>query len=136
MSAGRILLVEDEPNMRELVAARLEQNGYEVATAADGYQALARARDFSPDLVILDLMIPKLDGYTVCYLLRSGPSSSVPIIMLTARSAPEDVQRGMDTGASAYLLKPVDPAVLLAKIEELLKAKTAPPPPAEEKKPS
>lgn len=133
MGAKRILVVEDEPNMREIVVARLENHGYEVATAADGYQALARTREFAPDLIILDLMIPKLDGYSVCRLLRFGPSSDVPIIMLTARSAQEDIRRGLDTGANAYMLKPFDPAALLAKIDELLTSKPATSPPPEEK---
>jgi len=123
VSAARILIVEDEPNMREIVQARLEQHGYEVATAADGYQAIAKVREFAPDLVILDLMIPKIDGYTVCRLLRFGQSSTVPIIMFTARSAPDDIRRGLDTGANAYVIKPFEPAALLTKIEELLKAR-------------
>ncbi|MEO0079133.1 MAG: response regulator [candidate division WOR-3 bacterium] len=116
----KILIVEDDANMRELVKARLEQNGYQVATAADGYQAIARAREFQPDLVILDLMIPKMDGYTVCRLLRASRSEPLPIIMFTARSSPDDVRRGLDMGANAYITKPFDPPVLLNKIRELL----------------
>lgn len=133
MAGNRILVVEDEANMRELVVARLEQAGYEVITAADGYQALAKSREHTPDLIILDLMIPKLDGYTVCCLLRSGANSSVPIIMLSARSAPEDIQRGLNTGASAYMIKPFEPTALLAKIAELLNPKPTTSTPPEEK---
>jgi len=122
---AKILLVEDEDNLRELVGGRLEQNGYQVTTAADGYEAVKQARQFQPDLVILDLMIPKMDGYTVCRLLRSSGYGDLPIIIFSARSGPDDVRRGTDMGASAYVTKPFEPEVLLGKIEELLKAKEA-----------
>jgi len=122
---ARILLVEDEANLRELVKARLEQNGYQVVTAVDGYEALTKARDESPDLMILDLMIPKMDGYTVCRMLRFSRSEPLPIIMFTARSSPDDVRRGLDTGADAYVVKPFEPATLLGKIDELLSARRA-----------
>ncbi len=124
-NAKKILLVEDELNLRELVKARLEENGYEVTVAGDGYQAIFQARRVKPDLIILDLMIPRLDGYTVCRTLKaSSDLATVPIIMFTARSSPDDMRRGMDMGADAYVTKPFDPATLLAKIEELLKPKT------------
>jgi len=121
----KILLVEDEVNLRELVKARLEQNGYEVTVAGDGYQAIFQARRVKPDLIILDLMIPRLDGYTVCRTLKaSSDLATVPIIMFTARSSPDDMRRGMDMGADAYVTKPFDPATLIAKIEELLQSRT------------
>lgn len=117
---AKLLLVEDEANLRELVGARLEQAGYEVVFAVDGYDAVNKARHETPDLVILDLMIPKMDGYTVCRLLRFGGFPDMPIIMFTARSMPEDQRRGLDMGATAYVTKPFEPQVLLSKIEELL----------------
>jgi DNA-binding response OmpR family regulator len=116
----RILVVEDEDNLRELVQSRLENEGYEVATAADGFQAIGKARQTQPDLVILDLMIPKMDGYSVCRLFKSGGMAHTPIIIFSARSSPEDVRRGLDMGASAYVSKPFDAPVLLDKIRELL----------------
>lgn len=119
----KILVVEDDDNLRELVSARLEKNGYEVKTAADGYLAVSMARSFVPDLVILDLMIPRMDGYTVCRLLRASGLSDLPIIMFSARSGADDIRRGLDTGANAFVSKPFEPEVLLAKIEELLTAK-------------
>lgn len=122
---AKLLLVEDEDNLRELVGGRLEQSGYQVVTAADGYEAVKQARAQHPDLVILDLMIPKMDGYTVCRLLRSGGLAETPIILFSARSGPDDVRRGMDMGASAYVTKPFEPEVLLGKIDELLKAADA-----------
>ena len=117
----RILLVEDEDNLRELVQNRLEKGGFEVVTAADGFQAVIKARQAQPDLVILDLMIPKMDGYTVCRLFKSGGMAQIPIIMFTARSSPDDVRRGLDTGADAYVCKPFESSVLLSKVTELLK---------------
>lgn len=125
----KILLIEDEVNLRELVKARLEQNGYEVTVVGDGFQAIIQARRIKPDLIILDLMIPRLDGYTVCHTLKaSSDLASVPIIMFTARSSPEDMRRGMDMGADAYVIKPFTPATLLVKIQELLQPRA----PAEE----
>lgn len=124
---AKILLVEDEENLRELVGGRLEANGYEVKTAVDGYDALNKARQFQPDLIILDLMIPKMDGYTVCRMLKFGGFAETPIILFSARSSPDDVRRGMEMGANGYVTKPFEPEVLLTKIAELLAAKNAPP---------
>ena len=116
----KILVVEDEDNLRELVQSRLENEGFEVATAADGFQAIGKARLVQPDLVILDLMIPKMDGYSVCRLFKSGGMAQTPIIIFSARSSPEDVRRCLDMGASAYVAKPFEAPVLLGKIRELL----------------
>ncbi|MEO0078092.1 MAG: response regulator transcription factor [candidate division WOR-3 bacterium] len=123
---ARILLVEDEANLRELVMGRLEQWGHKVETAADGFTAVAKARTFHPELIILDLMIPKMDGYTVCRLLKSSGMADIPIIIFSARSSPDDMRRGVDMGADAYVTKPFDPAVLKAKIDELLGPKQPP----------
>jgi DNA-binding response OmpR family regulator len=117
----KILVVEDEDNLRELVQSRLEKEGFDVVTAADGFQAVVKARQDQPDLVILDLMIPKMDGYTVCRLFKSSGMAQIPIIMFTARSSPDDVRRGLDTGADAYVCKPFESSVLLSKVTELLK---------------
>jgi DNA-binding response OmpR family regulator len=122
---AKILLVEDDDNLRELVRARLEKNDYKVETACDGYLAVSMARSFAPDLVILDLMIPRMDGYTVCRLLRASGLTELPVIMFSARSGPDDIQRGADMGANAFVSKPFEPEVLLAKIKELLDAKAA-----------
>lgn len=116
----KILLVEDEDNLRELVQSRLESEGYAVVPAADGFSALAQARSAHPDLVILDLMIPKMDGYTVCRLLKSGATAQLPVIMFTARSSPDDLRRGLDMGADAYVCKPFEPSALLGKVAELM----------------
>jgi DNA-binding response OmpR family regulator len=117
----RILLVEDEANMMELLKYRLEENHYAVATASDGYAALAQVRAFKPQLIILDLMLPKIDGYTICRLLKFNDElRSIPVIILSARANDEDVRRGMAMGADAYMTKPYEPPALLAKIQELM----------------
>ncbi|MFO7638558.1 MAG: response regulator [bacterium] len=117
----KILLVEDELNLRELVRGRLEANGYEVTVAEDGYKALKAAHEYRPDLIILDLMLPKMDGYTVCRVLRSsGGEAQVPVILFSARSSEDDRRRGIESGANAYVTKPFDPPLLLDKIRELL----------------
>ncbi|MEO0081960.1 MAG: response regulator [candidate division WOR-3 bacterium] len=116
----RILVVEDEPNMRELVQARLENAGYEVETAADGYAGLAKYRALKPDLVILDLMLPKLDGYTICRMIKSDMTYQAPVILFSARSAPDDARRGLELGADAFVGKPFEQTLLLAKVQELL----------------
>jgi DNA-binding response OmpR family regulator len=117
----RILLVEDEPHMMEMLKFRLVESQYEVATAADGYAALAQVRVFKPDLIILDLMLPKIDGYTICRLLKCNEDyRTIPVMILSARSNEEDIRRGIAMGADAFMKKPYDPPTLLEKIKELL----------------
>ncbi len=119
----RILLVEDEPDVAELLRARLESNGYQVHVEALGRAALTSARNERPDLVILDLMLPDMDGYAVSEGLRALYRSwSVPILMLTARGEARDKLRGYGTGADAYMTKPYDARELLQTLEHLLDA--------------
>ncbi|MEO0097674.1 MAG: response regulator [candidate division WOR-3 bacterium] len=123
----KILLVEDEENLRELLKYQLENAGYQVITASDGLEALNLARQHKVDLIILDLMLPKLDGYTVCRLLKfSEQYRKIPLIMATARTNPEDKERGLEMGADFYLTKPLNSQELLNKIKELLKPKEIP----------
>jgi DNA-binding response OmpR family regulator len=122
ISKKRILLIEDELNVMELVKYRLEENSYEVETAEDGYSALAKVRTFNPDLIILDLMLPKIDGFTVCRLLKFNDQfKHIPIIMFTARTNPDDEKRGIECGADAYVPKPFEPKILLDRIQGLIK---------------
>ena len=101
----RILVVDDEPAILELVSYNLKRDGYEVITAADGKSALEMFMNEKPDLVILDLMIPEPDGYEVCKRIRA--QSAVPVIMLTARGEEQDRIRGLDLGADDYVVKPL-----------------------------
>ena len=118
----KILLVDDEPDLVSLLKKRLEINNYEVISASDGMEALRKAKKEKPDLIILDLMLPKMDGYKLCRMLKFDEKyKRIPIIMLTARVQEEDKKLGKETGANAYITKPFKPDVLLAKIEELLK---------------
>lgn len=122
--AKRILLVDDEPNIVLLLETRLKANGYEVLTAMDGVTALETAKKEKPDLIILDLMLPKMDGYKVCALLKKDARyTKIPVLMFTARAQEEDVKLGEEAGADAYLTKPFEPQVLLSKIGELLETK-------------
>ena len=119
--AHRILLVDDEKDLLELVKVRLEANGFDVMTARDGLEALEKARGEKPDLVILDVMLPKLNGYEVCTLLKQDPRyQNIPIVLFTAKTQEEDEKTGVGCGANAYVRKPFQPQELLDKIRSLL----------------
>ncbi|MGI6081360.1 MAG: response regulator [Limnochordia bacterium] len=115
----RILVVDDEPAILELVSFNLKKDGYEVVTAADGKSALEMFMKEKPDLVVLDLMIPEPDGYEVCKRIRA--QSAVPVIMLTARGEEQDRIRGLDLGADDYVVKPFSPRELLARVRAVLR---------------
>ena len=118
----KILIVDDEPLMVEMVMMRLEANGFEVVSAGDGQEALEKVRKDKPDLIILDLMLPKIDGYKVCRMLKFDEKyKKIPIILFSARAQQGDMTLGKEVGADAYLIKPFEAEVLLAKINELLK---------------
>src|SRR5438105_3870292 len=116
---ARILVVDDDVRIAASLRRALVYEGYEVEVAGDGPGALATARDRPPDLVVLDIMLPGLDGLEVCRRLRDG--GDAPILMLTARDAPADRVRGLDTGADDYLVKPFDYDELLARVRALLR---------------
>jgi len=119
--AKRILIVDDEVQLVEMVKMRLAAAGYETISAYDGQEGFDKAKKYKPDLIILDLMLPKMDGYKVCGLLKNDARySKIPIIMFTARVQEEDVRLGKDLGAEEYVTKPFDPKILLSKIKELL----------------
>ena len=115
----RILVVDDDPTISDVVTRYLQSDGYDVQVAFDGEEALERARAFYPDLVVLDLMLPKLDGLEVCRLLRS--QGSVPIIMLTAKGDGMDRLVGLNLGADDYLAKPFSPRELVARVKAVLR---------------
>jgi DNA-binding response OmpR family regulator len=116
---GTILVVDDEPHVIKLVKANLESSGYKVLAAEDGQQAVETVEHELPDLVILDLMLPKLDGYAACQRIREF--SAVPIIMLSARSAQVDLVRGFEVGADDYLTKPFSVTELLMRVQAVLR---------------
>ncbi len=119
--AKRLLMVDDEPELLMLVESRLKANGFEVLIATDGQRALEMAKKEKPDLIVLDLMLPKMDGYKVCGLLkRDSRYAKIPIILFTARAQEEDKKLGEEVGADAYLTKPFEPSVLLETIKKLL----------------
>ncbi|MDP3979813.1 MAG: response regulator [Chlamydiota bacterium] len=119
---ARILIVDDEIDMAELLKARLEGRGYEVHLEHDGASGLEKAKEMMPDLMILDVMLPKIDGYKICRLLKFDDKyKSIPIIMFTALGQESDVTLGMEVGADAYFTKPLDHKMFLEKLEELLK---------------
>lgn len=119
MPTGRVLVVEDDEDIADVLRRSLRQEGHEVQTATDGEQALQSARDFMPDLVVLDLGLPRLDGVEVCRRLRA--EGDVPILILTARTDTEDRVRGLDAGADDYLVKPFERAELLARLRALMR---------------
>lgn len=114
-----ILAVDDEPRVLKLLKANLESSGYAVLTAADGEQALQLMERELPDLVLLDLMLPKMDGYAVCRRIREF--SAVPVIMLTARSAQVDLIHGFEVGTDDYLTKPFSITELLMRVQAVLR---------------
>lgn len=116
----RILVIEDEPQMRLGLRDNLELEGYEVETAADGDEGLQKAAAFSPDLVILDVMLPKKNGFDVCRDLRAR-ANGTPIVMLTARSAETDKVLGLELGADDYVTKPFSITELLARVRAVLR---------------
>ncbi|MFH1791222.1 MAG: response regulator [Candidatus Omnitrophota bacterium] len=117
----KILVVEDEEALAELVKARLEAKGYAVSNAFDGMEALDKARKEKPDLIILDLMIPKLDGYQVCRMLKFDKVlNRVPVIMLTALDKREDKEWGKKVKADAYMTKPFDGEELTDKVHSFI----------------
>jgi DNA-binding response OmpR family regulator len=121
----RILVVDDEPTLVAMVKYNLEREGYSVTTAADGETALSRAREDRPDLVVLDVMLPVIDGFEVCRLLRRD--MSVPILMLTARTEEVDRVVGLEIGADDYVTKPFSMRELMARVKALLRRSEAEP---------
>jgi two-component system phosphate regulon response regulator PhoB len=119
----KILVVDDEPDAVELIEFNLKAAGYDVVTAVDGEEALEKARSVIPSLVVLDLMLPEVDGLEVCKILRGDPSTSgIPIVMLTAKAEEIDRVLGLDLGAHDYVTKPFSPRELVLRIKRLLRS--------------
>lgn len=119
----KVLIVDDEPNIVISLEFLMKKAGYTVAVAADGEEALAKVASFGPDLILLDVMMPKKSGFEVCESLRADPArAGLQIVMLTAKGREAEVAKGMALGANAYMTKPFSTKDLLAKVNELLGA--------------
>ncbi len=120
----RILIVDDNPENLDILRRRLAVHGYEILTATDGEEALVKAREKLPDLILLDIMMPKMDGMEVCRHLKADPSLPfMPIIMVTAKAGSQDVVAGLEAGGDEYLTKPLDHAALVARVKSMLRIK-------------
>jgi len=121
---ARILIVDDNETNRDILVTRLSKHGYDTLQAGDGEEALASVSQHHPDLILLDVEMPKLDGFEVCRRLKKDPAMPfMPIILCTARAASQDVVTGLDAGADEYLTKPIDQAALVARVRSMLRIK-------------
>ncbi len=119
----KILIVDDEPNIVISLEFLMKKEGFEVAVAGDGEEALSKAASFAPDLVLLDVMMPKKSGFEVCEALRADPGKAgLRIVMLTAKGRETEVAKGLALGANAYVTKPFSTKDLVAKVKEMLAA--------------
>lgn len=126
MNKKKILLIEDEPNQVMMIKFRLEANNFDFISACDGEEGLKKASEEKPDLILLDLILPTIDGYEVCRRLKQSPDKNIPIIILTASTAhigAELMKKCLSCGADDYIIKPFEPAELLAKIKAQLAEK-------------
>jgi DNA-binding response OmpR family regulator len=118
---ARILVTDDDRVIQQLVQVNLELEGYEVDTAGDGEEALVKVGSFKPELIVLDIMMPRMDGREVCRRVKADPATrDIHIVFLSARAQEVDVQSGLDLGADAYVTKPFDPAELIDVVRKLL----------------
>ena len=126
MGTESVLIVEDEADIRELVRYNLAKAGYRVTGVVTGEEALASVENAPPDLVLLDLMLPGMDGMTVCHRLKKDPrTTAIPIIMLTAKGEESDIVRGLNLGADDYVTKPFSPKVLVARLQAVLRRRSS-----------
>jgi DNA-binding response OmpR family regulator len=122
---NRVLVVDDEPHIAQIMKLTLESGGYEVEVAVDGAEGLKRAKEWGPDLILLDLMLPNIDGYKVCRFLKFDQKySHIPIILISAMGETEDKELGKQVGADLYMSKPFQPDELLARVSELIEQRS------------
>lgn len=121
----KILIVEDDPGVLRATSFILEKEGYQIITAQDGLEGLKKAREDNPDLLILDVMLPGIDGFEICHSLRSEPQTAdMPILMFSAKGQESDKATGLKMGADDYITKPVDREVLIERVASWLTAKS------------
>jgi DNA-binding response OmpR family regulator len=124
----KILVAEDDPMTLQLIKFKLQQNGFVIVTAKDGEAAFNLVQTEKPDLVILDCMMPLLDGFEVLHRMKETPAlKSIPVVMLTARTQDSDMQRGLELGAADYVIKPFSPTELLNRVRKILGLASTPP---------
>lgn len=125
---GRVLVVDDDDVIRQLITVNLELEGFEVVTAVDGQDALEKVKDVNPQVVTLDVMMPRVDGWEAARRLRSDPQTrNIKVVLLSARAQEADLQRGTQLGVDAYLTKPFDPDELIDTVRRLVAAASAEP---------
>ncbi len=125
MAGENLLVVEDDKDILELIRYNLQKERYKVASALDGEEALKAVEKEHPDLILLDLMLPGIDGLTICKILKGDPRlADIPIIMVTARGEETDIVLGLELGADDYIVKPFSPRVLIARIRSVLRRKS------------
>ena len=123
---GRVLVVDDDEVIRQLIAVNLTLEGFDVATAVDGQDCLDKVTAIDPDVITLDIMMPRLDGWMTASLLRrNAETSTIKVVLITARAQEEDIARGAHVGADAYLTKPFDPGEMIRVVRELAGAPPA-----------
>jgi len=121
MKKGKILVVDDEVNITQILEFSIGAEGFEVITAQNGEEAIERARRERPDLIILDIMMPKIDGYEACRILKANPlTKNIPVVLLTAKGRDIDRRLGYEVGATDYIVKPFSPNKLIERIHRLL----------------
>jgi two-component system alkaline phosphatase synthesis response regulator PhoP len=121
--AARVLIADDNPQGVELLEAYLSETGYEIQTALDGEETLRKLTDWPPDLILLDVMMPKISGFEVCKRLRANPQTKhIPVLMITALDQPSDVDRAVEVGTNDFLTKPINKTELLLRIRSALES--------------
>jgi CheY-like chemotaxis protein len=117
----KALIVEDDPDARKVLSLILKLDGYQIHSASGGQEALTVLADLVPDVILLDVMMPRMDGYQVCHWVRSNPATQhVAVVMLSGKADPESVARGMEVGADEYLAKPITPSNLTRQLKTVL----------------
>jgi CheY-like chemotaxis protein len=121
MEPKKILIADDNENIREALTYLLEDEGYSLSLAKDGFEAINKVRSVRPDILFLDIMMPELSGYEVCRMIKNDPElSNIYVIMLTAKGQASEQERGKEVGADEYIVKPFSPMEILSKIKKLL----------------
>jgi DNA-binding response OmpR family regulator len=122
MARGKVLIVDDEEYIQHILNFSFGAEGYDVVTASDGEEGLSKAKDEKPDVIVMDIMMPRMDGYEACKKIKSDPATrNIPVILLTAKGRDADRKLGSDAGADDYIVKPFSPGRLIERVEGIIK---------------